>query len=54
MSKCPNVGVTPLHIAAKTGDVDTCRLMMKYAKNKNPPKADGVTPLHSAALYGRL
>ena len=54
MTKGPNIGVTPLHIAAETGDVDTCRLIMKYVRNKNPPKADGVTPLHSAALYGRL
>ena len=27
---------------------------MKYVRNKNPPKADGVTPLHSAAIFGHL
>ena len=41
----------PLHIAAETGEVDTCRLIMKYVRHRNPPSADRVTPLHRAVCF---
>ena len=45
---------TPLHLAAKYGHLDICKLLMKYIEDKNPPNIVYVTPLHMAVLKGHL
>ena len=37
-------GITPLHYAAATGDLDICRLIIKNIKDKNPTDHRGETP----------
>ena len=52
MSRGPTVGWTPLHFAARSGHVEVCRLIIKYADNPETP--NGLTPLHYAARYGHF
>ena len=43
---------TPLHKAAKVGDLEKCKLIIKHVENKNPNIK--TTPLHLAAWNGHL
>ena len=45
---------SPLHFAARNGDLESCRLIMKNLDNKNPGDNQGWTPLHRAAENGHL
>lgn len=45
---------TMLHKAARKGNYDICRLIIRQIKNKNPRDEYGTTPLHEAAQCGHL
>ena len=45
-------GSTPLHLAAREGLEDICRLIMGRVENKNPANHAGWTPLHLAVTHG--
>jgi cytohesin len=45
-------GATPLLLAAKVGDADTIKLLLKYHAMVELPNAQGVTPLMAAAGMG--
>ena len=45
-------GSTPLHYAAKYGNLEVCRLIIGETDNKNPMNSVGWTPLHCAAQNG--
>jgi len=49
-----NDGKTPLHMAARRGHLDFCRVMLENVQDKNPADNHGLTPLHVAAEFGRL
>ena len=40
---------TPLHIAAKKGHLEVCKLLFKNMEEKNPLDSNGKTPLHLAS-----
>ena len=46
--------MTPLHYAAKEGDFDLCKQILKYAVDKNPRDLFKRTPLHMAAKAGHF
>ena len=46
--------ITPLHLAARNGHFDVCRLILEKVAVKNPAAIDGLTPLHNAAKGGHL
>ena len=51
----PNqLGVTPLHIAAKNGYLEIVRSLLGKVQNKNPACHEGITPLHKAAENGHF
>ena len=56
MIKDPNPadygGTTLLHLIAKKGHEDLCKIMMSKVLNKNPVNQNGNTPLHWAANNG--
>ena len=43
---------TPLHFAAKKGQLDVCQFIIENSKDKNPKNTRGITPLHCAAWFG--
>jgi ankyrin repeat protein len=45
---------TPLHLAARAGEVDICRLLLQYGANVGSKVRDGWTPLHLASRNGHL
>ena len=45
-------GRTPLHHAAKYGNLEVCKLIIGETENKNPTDSAGWTPLHCAAQNG--
>jgi len=45
-------GRTPLHHAAKYGNLEVCKLIMGEIEDKNPTDTAGWTPLHCAAQNG--
>ena len=47
-------GNTPLHTAAKYGDLSGCKLILDNVENKNPANSYENTPLHQAAGNGHL
>src|SRR5580704_7397042 len=47
-----STGATPLLLAAKVGDLDAIKLLLKYKPLVDLPNADGVTPLMAAAGMG--
>ena len=47
-----NKGRTPLHHAAKYGNLELCKLIIGEMDNKNPSDSYGWTPLHCAAQNG--
>ena len=47
-------GETPLHKAAKEGNLLECKLIMDNVEDKNPKDDFGWTPLHLAAWEGHL
>ena len=51
-------GQTPLHFAAKAGQLEICRLIIDSVADKNPGYVNGQTPywtpLHEAAKSGHL
>ena len=42
-------GMTPLHLASKLGHLEICKLLSKYALDKNTLDSDGKTP-HDLAI----
>ena len=49
-----NEGQTPLHLAAKNGHLEICRLILANVHDKNPINHDGETPSQLAAYHGHL
>ena len=47
-------GITPLHVAAGTGDVTLFEIIQNKIQDTNPKNAEGMTPLHYAAESGHL
>ena len=47
-------GMSPLHIAAVTGNLELCNLILSHVVEKNPKSINGWTPLHLAAANGHL
>ena len=47
-------GNTPLHIAARYGNLNIIQLLLPAMEDKNPINNDGYTPLHNAAFQGRV
>ena len=45
---------TPLHLAARAGELDVCRLLLKHGANVTSKGIDGWTPLHLASRNGHL
>eukprot|EP00128_Syssomonas_multiformis_P007040 Colp12_sorted_trinity150504_noHs@22461 len=45
---CSRVASTPLHEAARSGDLDTCKLLIGQGANVRARDEDGNTPLHVA------
>lgn len=54
LSEYDDEGRTPLHYAAKTGELQVVRYLLKLGLAPNAPDAEGRTPLHFAAREGRL
>ena len=48
------VGTTPLHLAARRGHLEVCKLIIEFIENKNSQNKWNGTPLHEAAGYGHL
>ena len=49
-----NKGLTPIHVAAATGNILLLEAIQERAKEKYPEDNEGLTPLHYAAHYGHL
>jgi ankyrin repeat protein len=49
-----NDGETPLHEAAKYGQLDVLRFLVEHKADVNARQYDGATPLHFAAGFGEL
>ncbi|ELP89765.1 hypothetical protein EIN_424870 [Entamoeba invadens IP1] len=47
-----NVGETPLHVAARSGDLELVLLLMKYGANKSVESLNGLTPASCALESG--
>ena len=43
-------GYTALHLAAESGHLDVCKLIVGNIQDKNPRALDGNTPLHDIAV----
>lgn len=48
----PNHSITPLHVCARVGDLDTMELLIAHKANVNATNGDGDTALHFAACRG--
>ena len=48
------VGLTPYHIAARSGQLEICKFVFANTKNDNPVDLYGQTPMHLAAQSGQL
>ena len=46
--------LSPLHFAARTGEIDVVRKIFQKVEDKNPKDENGLTPLHWAAQNGNL
>ena len=49
-----NEMITPLHMAAKKGHLEVCKLFIKKLENKNPGDCKGLTPLTCAVEKGQF
>ena len=47
-----DIGVTPLHIAAKNGNEDIAHIIIDIVDEKNPKDDNGLTPLDEAYKNG--
>ena len=47
-----NVGMTPLHFAARHGQLEVCKLIMDNVVDKNPADIQGLTPRQMAKSKG--
>ena len=48
------LGLTPLHYAARNGNLLICQLILSIVSDKNPRNSRGCTPYHNAARNGHL
>lgn len=48
------VGETPIHQAAKYGEIDCLRLLVERGGDVNAADDEGATPLHFAAAFGEI
>ncbi|MCY4264924.1 MAG: ankyrin repeat domain-containing protein, partial [Gammaproteobacteria bacterium] len=46
-------GETPLHATARSGVVQTMRILLRAGADPDAPNGDGNTPLHITAVWGR-
>ena len=49
-----NVGSTPLHLAAQSGHLDICKIIIDNIDDVSPEDNNGRTPLYIAAQNGHL
>ena len=47
-------GLTPLHKAARAGQLSECKLILDHVEDKSPQDNLGYTPLHDAARHGHF
>jgi ankyrin repeat protein len=47
-------GMSPLHLAAGNGQVETVKVLVELGADKNAHTAGGMTPLHMAAVEGHV
>lgn len=47
-------GRTPLHAAARRGDLEIVQVLLRYRANPAEATKDGWTPLHEAAVFGHV
>lgn len=47
-------GFTPLHIAAKYGNIEVVRLLLEKEADRNAEGKNGLTPLHVATHYNHV
>ena len=47
-------GMTPLHMAAKNGHIEICKIILEKIVDKNPKDNSDWTPLHKAAGNGHV
>ena len=52
----PELGITPLHMAARRGSSEVCQLLLNadVDVDVNAPTKNGATPLHEAAQHGHI
>ena len=50
----PELGITPLHMAARRGSSEVCQLLLNADVDVNAPTKNGTTPLHEAAQHGHI
>ena len=51
---CSQKGFTPLHIAAKYGNIKTAKLLLEKEANPDVQGKNGLTPLHVATHYNNV
>ena len=49
-----NLGDTPLHLAAKSGHFEVCKLIIENTEDINSKNDFGRTPIHEAASCGHF
>lgn len=51
---CLQRGFTPLHVAAKYGNLKVVQMLIRRGTNPNVEGKNGLTPLHVATHYNRV
>ncbi|MEQ1905363.1 MAG: ankyrin repeat domain-containing protein [Pirellulaceae bacterium] len=51
---CPDASLySPLHVAARHGNLEACKLLVEYGADVNSRNIEGFTPLDNAKIYNR-